>query len=1286
MNELIGFNRDCNRSTLGVDRLYFISGARVESLNFDQLDRVSSIQTIEGAKWQQAKFLPGEATFRQNQTREGGFPKTTQNIGLNYSSIYSGVLRAIRRLGDASRLHLIAVTVDGRAYYCGVNFWPEKGYKWETTTLEVVGGDTEAGNLESGSSLGITLQATGRNYAPLIVANLEDLEFDPVPDGDPVPDNAPPFVINQYPADNSGNVDINPGFFRLYFNEVVKWTGAPATIELYETGVGVIKSWVIGTSPGLFFDQSDQSFTISTGIPTLTNSTDYHFLFTSGIEDLSGNDWAGYSSATDWNFTTKAAPSVIQLAISSLSPADDSTGVDSTSVDELVITYDNDAAPGSGSFVLWKKTTGNPSIVGIYNVLSGSVSFSGGAVTIATGLVLESDSEYFVQITPGAVISSDSGISHPGISDETTWNFTTIDAGPPSYVSFTPVSESTDNTYDPTTVSFQASENLAEGSGTIYIKNWDDDSTLISFPASDAAVSISGPDVTFDLSGFSDLPPFQRIYFEMAAGTFEDLAGNDLPALTKAGSDTWNYTTEKPPLMLTVEPLTGDGAQTIGFWVGNENHAGVLVVEWESGMFSRYEVAASASPTQVSNVFGSETSDNINLFFIGNTNASSEIYELDQIQFLNQSQISGITFIPDSTFGFIQISGSTTIQNLTNLDSCNILDGLTLASNTNMGITLDFESNGGFVGSGLFVSLIDDIAITMGTNTGHPVSEIQLSDCDNLAFDFGTCILPSSGAITMVVNTCNFVDDGVVINNFVTQLSASLSASSAGASGGTLSFTGQRIDYTTGTASDTGWQSIWEILNIPASVSSWAFSFDDTVGPLSVVETSETAIDQIVESTGIPVGVMVGYDGGNVELHDYTASGTSRTTISRSGLPGTSVVVWMAFYFADGFLFSSVVDSIDMVHDAAVSTYRVEAYAFPSGRIIHDLGDGSILQTTAVSYSPSAVTRNITPDAGTYSGAIYIGSSCSYFRDRGGSLQSVDFTNCGTSLDDIRIGSSSLVSATIPQAILDAIRTLNISGIHGDFTGTYDLTSNTALSTLSITSSVGALVISLRTGAGAYASISSVSFSSSTLAQMDLTGLSLASSLTLTKFKSTGSEHIMPSAMPNLTSFSQTNANANISPIAFDLANFPEVINLFWTGGDLSSIAKGAGLHGNISVFQAAPYSTWSQSNTLDFTLEEQLSILSISGTGSLGQLDLPTSGNGANLRTVIASNLLSASDCDRIIDALYIIRAENTASGKFATIVPASGTISATSTAKIDGTGAYDGDGLVDNNWTITT
>ena len=63
MLNLIGINRDCNRTTLGVDRIFFISGARVESLNFDRLDRITAITTAEGESWLEAAFQPGDALF-----------------------------------------------------------------------------------------------------------------------------------------------------------------------------------------------------------------------------------------------------------------------------------------------------------------------------------------------------------------------------------------------------------------------------------------------------------------------------------------------------------------------------------------------------------------------------------------------------------------------------------------------------------------------------------------------------------------------------------------------------------------------------------------------------------------------------------------------------------------------------------------------------------------------------------------------------------------------------------------------------------------------------------------------------------------------------------------------------------------------------------------------------------------------------------------------------------------------------------------------------------------------
>jgi endonuclease I len=122
-------------------------------------------------------------------------------------------------------------------------------------------------------------------------------------------DSIPPVVIsNGYsPADNATNVPIT-ATPRLVFNEgVQKGTGnilikRSSDNSIFES-VAISSSQVVITTTTL----TNDTLTV-TPSASFANNTDYYVEIVSGvIKDLAGNNFAGISGATAWNFTTIAA-------------------------------------------------------------------------------------------------------------------------------------------------------------------------------------------------------------------------------------------------------------------------------------------------------------------------------------------------------------------------------------------------------------------------------------------------------------------------------------------------------------------------------------------------------------------------------------------------------------------------------------------------------------------------------------------------------------------------------------------------------------------------------------------------------------------------------------------------------------------------------------------------------------------------------------------------------------------------------------------------------------------
>ncbi len=224
----------------------------------------------------------------------------------------------------------------------------------------------------------------------------------------------------------------------------------------------------------------DQSYTVDNTAPTTTitsidisndnGSSDSDFLTNTGSQTITATLWAGLAggeilygsidngsswsdissklsgTALSWDGVTLSGSNTIKLKISdaagndgpiasqsyiidsnaptfsSLSPLDNATGISTTT--NLVLSMNEDVSKGSGN-ILIKKSSDNSTVEAI-DVTSGQVTISGTTVTINPSVTLSLNTEYYIQI-PSGVLTDLAGNSYAGISDTTSWSFTTID-------------------------------------------------------------------------------------------------------------------------------------------------------------------------------------------------------------------------------------------------------------------------------------------------------------------------------------------------------------------------------------------------------------------------------------------------------------------------------------------------------------------------------------------------------------------------------------------------------------------------------------------------------------------------------------------------------------------------------------------------------------------------------------------------------------------------------------------------------------------------------------------
>jgi methionine-rich copper-binding protein CopC len=123
--------------------------------------------------------------------------------------------------------------------------------------------------------------------------------------------------------------------------------------------------------------------------------------------------------------TTTSGPDIVAPIQQSFTPADGATSINENS--NLVITFNETIQKGTGNIII-KKTSDNRTVETI-NVTSDAVTASVASLTINPSLTLDFSTSYYVTIDANAVRDNATTPNNfAGISEATTWNFTTRNA------------------------------------------------------------------------------------------------------------------------------------------------------------------------------------------------------------------------------------------------------------------------------------------------------------------------------------------------------------------------------------------------------------------------------------------------------------------------------------------------------------------------------------------------------------------------------------------------------------------------------------------------------------------------------------------------------------------------------------------------------------------------------------------------------------------------------------------------------------------------------------------
>jgi peptidoglycan hydrolase-like protein with peptidoglycan-binding domain len=224
--------------------------------------------------------------------------------------------------------------------------------------------------------------------------------------------------------------------------------------------------------------------------------------------------------------------------VGTLSPTDGATGVSATA--NLVITFDAAVATSTGNISIYK--TSDNSLIEAINVAGGQVGGGGtNTITINPSVTLEGSTSYYVHVATTA-FDDVAGNSYAGITDTTTWNFTTVDTGNPAVSSLSPLDGASDVSITSNLViTFDEAVDAESGDITLYAS---EGSVLVE--AFDVTSSITGTGTTIiTVNPTSDLNYATSYYVQVAATAFDDTAGNSYAGITD--TTTWNFTTESEP-------------------------------------------------------------------------------------------------------------------------------------------------------------------------------------------------------------------------------------------------------------------------------------------------------------------------------------------------------------------------------------------------------------------------------------------------------------------------------------------------------------------------------------------------------------------------------------------------------------------------------------------------------------------------------------------------------------------------------------------------------------------
>jgi len=340
-----------------------------------------------------------------------------------------------------------------------------------------------------------------------------------------------PDLVSLSPADEAYNVSTTSDFVITFDEAVQSGTG---TIVIKKASDNSIIETITANDTGLVSGSGTTTITINPATTLATDTAYYLTIGSNAFKDGSGQNYAGISATTTWNFTSQ---DTIAPTVSTLSPADNATGINQTA--NLVLTLSETVTVGTGTIVI--KKTSDDSV--IETIAANNATYVSGSnsttITINPASTLTAFVEYYVTVH-GNALQDLAGNDLAAWSDASTWNFTTADLTAPTVSTYSPADNATGINVNANLV-LTFSEIIQGGTGTIVIKKGSDNSVVETITTNDTSLVSGSGTTTITINPASVLSASTAYYVLINKNAFQDAFGLDYAGYIS--TTTWNFTT-----------------------------------------------------------------------------------------------------------------------------------------------------------------------------------------------------------------------------------------------------------------------------------------------------------------------------------------------------------------------------------------------------------------------------------------------------------------------------------------------------------------------------------------------------------------------------------------------------------------------------------------------------------------------------------------------------------------------------------------------------------------------